>query len=145
MFFSRPCQHAIRALVHLAAQGEGVPRRVRDIAKAEDLPAPTLASVLQNLVRAGLVRSQKGPRGGFSLARPAEEITLHQIVEAVAGIQSITQCALGLDACSDDVPCPIHNRVQEVRQQLIEYMQSVTVAAMEVAISGKRQHLSPEP
>lgn len=127
MFFSRPCQYAIRALVYLASQQEDVLFRVREIAKAEGLPAPTLATVLQNLARAGLVTSQKGPKGGFALARAADDITLYQIVEAVDGMQNLTQCALGLDACSSDIPCSIHGCLYEIRQQLIEHIQSVTV------------------
>ena len=139
MFFSRPCQHAIRALVYLALYGEGAWCRVREIAEAEGLPAPALAAVLQNLARAGLVTSQKGPRGGFSLARPGDEATLFQIVEAIDGAPSMSQCAIGLAQCSDDLPCPVHSQVQEIRQRFIEHMQSVTVSDMAVTAANKKR------
>jgi Rrf2 family protein len=142
MFFSRPCQHAIRALVHLVLhQGETL-CTVQEIAKAEDLPAPALAAVLQRLVRAGLVRSQKGPGGGFSLARPPAELTLYDITEAVDTRPELLECALGFAACSEEVACPVHDRLQDLRQQFMAYLQSVTVADMATTVTQKKR-LSP--
>jgi Rrf2 family protein len=142
MFFSRPCQHAIRALVHLVLhQGEAL-CTVQEIAKVENLPAPALAAVMQNLVRVGLIRSQKGPGGGFSLARPAGELTLYQIMEAVDTRRELYMCAIGFTECSDAMPCPVHDRLREVRQQLVTYLQGVTVADMATIVAAKTQSVS---
>jgi Rrf2 family transcriptional regulator, iron-sulfur cluster assembly transcription factor len=137
MFFSRPCQHAVRALVHLAMHQGEMLCTVQEIAKAEELPAPALAAVLQNLVRGGLVRSQKGPGGGFSLARPPAELTLYDIMETVDTRWELFTCAIGLEECSDETPCPVHDRLQEVRQQLVVYLHSVTVADMAMTLTQK--------
>jgi Rrf2 family protein len=137
MYFSRPSQHAIRALIHLVLhQGETL-CTVQEIANAEALPAPALATVLQNLVRAGLIRSQKGPGGGFSLARPPSELTLFHIVEAVDTRREFFDCAIGLEECSDDTPCPVHDRLREIRHKLMTYLQTVTVADMAVTVAQK--------
>ncbi len=145
MLFSRPCQYAIRALVHLAShQGETL-CQAQEIAEAENLPAPSLASVLQDLVRTGLVKSQKGPKGGFCLAHSPHQITLYQIVEAVDGIQSLSQCAIGLEDCSGDMLCPLHDQWQEVHQRIITYLQSVTVHQMTTALAQKKSDLPSIP
>ncbi|HLE81821.1 MAG TPA: Rrf2 family transcriptional regulator, partial [Dehalococcoidia bacterium] len=87
MRFTRPCQYAIRALAHLATHRRGsLYCQAQEIAQAEAIPGPSLAGVLQELARGGLVKSSKGPRGGFRLARPAEQITLYQIMDAVGSL-----------------------------------------------------------
>jgi Rrf2 family protein len=79
------CVYALHALEHLAAQGDGGPATARHIAEERGLPGDFLSKALQPLVRAGLLRSEKGPNGGFRLARPASRISLLEVVEAVDG------------------------------------------------------------
>ena len=128
MIFSRPCQHAIRALIHLASHQDAGRCQVQEIAEAEGLPAAALALVLQSLVRSGLVKSQKGPRGGFALARPPAEIDLHHVMEICGDTRSLSQCVLGLDMCSDELPCPVHTMFRDIRYQLVQELKAVTVA-----------------
>ena len=142
MLFSRPCQHAIRALVHIAQHQDESRCQAQEIAISERLPRPALAAVLQKLVRAGLVTSQKGPTGGFSLAREAAEITLYQIMEAVDDVRELSQCAVGFEACSDAVPCPVHDRLQPMRQHFIASCQSVTLAEMAAGMTRKAKETS---
>ena len=144
MFFSRPCQHAVRALVHLVLHRTEVRCTVQEIAKAEDLPAPILAAVLQNLGRAGLIRSHKGPRGGFILARSASDITLYHIMEAVDTTRDLFECAMGFERCADQTPCPVHDRLTAVRQDLIAYLQTVTLADMAAVVRQKKLDFLPK-
>ena len=76
--------YAVRAAVELAAAG-GETRKVADLAAAQDIPARFLENILLALRRAGLVHSRRGTDGGFRLARPAEEITLADVLRAVEG------------------------------------------------------------
>ena len=69
MIYSRSAEYAIRAFVHLAQVQEGKYAMVKNIAEQEDIPAHFLAKILQQLARKGLLRSSKGPTGGFSLRR----------------------------------------------------------------------------
>jgi Rrf2 family protein len=79
------CVYALRALEHLAAQPGGRPATARDIAEAQGAPKRFLLRALKALVSAGLLRSLRGPAGGYRLARPAAKITLLEVVEAVDG------------------------------------------------------------
>lgn len=105
--------------------------QVKGIAVAEALPAPTLAGILKNLARGGLVQSRKGPRGGFALRRSADQITLYQIMESLGQTDTLSQCVVGLGTCSDDTPCPVHDRIQAFRQRLVECLQAITIADMQ--------------
>lgn len=139
LLFTRPCQYAIRALAHLAThRGGPLYCQAQEIAQAEAIPGPFLAGLLQELARGGLVKSYKGPRGGFCLARPAEGITLYQIMEAVGSLTGLPQCAIGLEECSGDMLCPLHDEWQQVRQRLVGYLQEVTVADMAAALARKK-------
>ena len=77
--------YAVRAAVELAGAGAQAPRKVDDVAKAQDIPLSFLENILTQLRSAGVVRSQRGPDGGYWLARPPEEITLAQVIRAVEG------------------------------------------------------------
>lgn len=85
MIFSRTVDYAIRAMTFLAAQQAGKLTGAREISQAEGIPMPFLWKVLQRLARERLVRSFKGSRGGYELARLADQITLQAILDAVDG------------------------------------------------------------
>jgi Rrf2 family protein len=127
--YSPTCQYAIRALVHLARrEGEG-PALGRDIAAREEIPKSFLSKILHQLVVKGLVRSQKGPGGGFSLARPAAAITIADITEAVDGGPVAThRCLLGLAECSDATACALHESWKKLKQDYDRNIGPLTLA-----------------
>jgi Rrf2 family protein len=77
--------YAVRAAVELAGASADAPRKVDDVAQAQDIPVSFLENILTQLRSAGLVRSQRGPEGGYWLARPATDISLAGIIRAVEG------------------------------------------------------------
>jgi Rrf2 family protein len=77
--------YAVRAVVELAGAAQGAPRKVDRIAQAQGIPLSFLENILTQLRSAGIVRSQRGPEGGYWLARPAEEVNLAQVIRAVEG------------------------------------------------------------
>ena len=77
--------YAVRATVELAGAGEGSPCKMDDVATAQRIPVSFLENILTQLRSAGIVRSQRGPEGGYWLSRPASEITLAQVIRAVEG------------------------------------------------------------
>lgn len=85
-----------------------------------------LAKVMQRLGRAGLVRSQRGPRGGFSLGRPAEDITLLDVYEATEGTLEERRCLLGTPICGGD--CILGDLLQRVGGEVRDYFQSTRLA-----------------
>ena len=138
MLYSRPCEHAIRATAYLARQPKGRLVPVGEIARAEGIPVPFLSRILYNLARAGLLRSKKGPGGGFELARPAHKITLRDIVATVDGLEAFQQCAVGLARCSDEMPCPLHDMWKELRQRISGYLERISLTDMAEAVERKR-------
>lgn len=108
---SQTAEYALRAVVCLAQQPE-LRMTTPQIAKITRVPAGYLSKVLQALGRAGIVRSQRGLGGGFSLVRPPAEITVLEIVNAVDPLQRIRTCPLNLAAHGAKL-CPLHKRLDD--------------------------------
>lgn len=97
------------------------------IAEEQDIPKHFLSKILQLLVKHKLLVSKKGPTGGFNLNRPAEEITLIEIIEAIDGLDMFNQCGIGFKRCDDENPCPIHHDFKKVRDRIQELFENKTL------------------
>jgi Rrf2 family protein len=139
MIYSRSVEYAIRALVHLALQPGGHQKMARQIADEEEIPAFFLAKTLQQLARKGLLRSVKGPTGGFSLHRPPEKISLMDIITVLDGAESFDRCIIGLDSCTDDSPCRMDRSFQPIRREIVRYLTKTTVADLANG-TGRAKH-----
>jgi len=137
MIFSRPCEYAIRAMTYLVDTPGGT-ARAQEIAKAEEIPLPILSKVLQDLAHKGLLKSRRGPGGGFRLARRAEEIALRDLVAAIDGTQHFYDCAAGLPGCSDAAPCPLHEMWTRFRAMLMTSLDETTLDRMAKVVKRKR-------
>jgi Rrf2 family transcriptional regulator, iron-sulfur cluster assembly transcription factor len=142
MIYSRSAEYAIRAFVSLAQMPEGKYAMVKNIAEQEDIPQQFLAKILQQLARKGLLRSNKGPTGGFALRVPAAEVKLWDIVEALDGMSQYTTCASGLAECSDEMPCSMHDAWVALRTHIIDYLDRNTIADLVKAMDQKRKLLA---
>ena len=148
MIFSNPSEYAIRALSELVimsqdAAAAGTGRRagfvmLDKLTEQAGLPREFLAKIFRQLVEAGLLTSAKGPGGGFSLARPAHEISLLQIIESVDGGHQIDGCVVGLAKCNDDMPCPQHDLFKPIRQRLRAYLSTTTLADTAASLKEKK-------
>ena len=85
MHVTAKADYAVRAVVELAGSSQSAPRKVDDIAQAQAIPVSFLENILTQLRSSGVVRSQRGPEGGYWLARPAEELDLARVIRAVEG------------------------------------------------------------
>jgi Rrf2 family protein len=85
MHVTAKADYAVRAVVELADSKQDAPRKVDDIAQAQGIPVSFLENILTQLRSSGLVRSQRGPEGGYWLAQPPENVSLAQIIRAVEG------------------------------------------------------------
>ena len=139
MIYSRSAEYAIRAFVHLAQVQEGKYAMVKNIAEQEEIPAHFLAKILQQLARKGLLRSSKGPTGGFALRVDPSEIRLLDIVEALDGLAPYQQCASGLSECSDDMPCSMHDSWIALRSRIMDYLGKNTIADLAKALEMKKE------
>lgn len=110
LIFSRQCEYALQAVLYLALKKEGERVSIKDLAKRLKIPYHFLGKIMQDLTRKGLLVSVKGPRGGFGLAKPASDITLFHIVNAIDGAAFTRACVMGFPECSKKHPCAIHAR-----------------------------------
>jgi Rrf2 family protein len=85
MHVTAKADYAVRAVVELAGSSQGSPRKVDELAQAQSIPVSFLENILTQLRSSGVVRSQRGPEGGYWLAHPPEEVNLAQIIRAVEG------------------------------------------------------------
>ena len=142
MIYSRSAEYAIRAFVHLAQAQDGEYVMVKNIAEKEDIPAPFLAKILQELARKGLLRSSKGPTGGFALRVEPNEIRLLDIVEALDGLTPYQQCASGLSECNDDMPCSMHESWVALRSRITDYLGKNTISDLVKALDMKKKAIA---
>ncbi len=119
--FSKACEYGIRALTVIAEAGKEHKKiGMKDICKLAKTPEFFTAKILQNLVKQKIIGSQKGPSGGFFIAKDLDKITLYDIVEAIDGKEIFVKCGLGLDKCNAKKPCPMHSQFELVRNELNE-------------------------
>jgi Rrf2 family protein len=142
MIYSRSTEYAIRALIPLAQAPGGRYTMVKTIAEQENIPAHFLAKILQQLARKGLLRSSKGPQGGFVLNVPAEEIRLLDIVEALDGLETFHLPAGGPESYPDGLYCTMHEEWVELKNEILDYLKGNTVADLARSLEAKQKLLA---
>ncbi len=127
--FSKSCEYAIKALIFVAQKSKEEARvGVKEIAKGIGAPESFIAKILQELGRKNLLQSMKGPNGGFFMEKTHLKTSLSDIVTAIDGNKIYNDCVLGLKACSQKNPCPVHNEYKEVKRGLIKMLESNTIS-----------------
>lgn len=119
MKLTRGGEYGIRGVLYLAQQDNGKISMLSAIAKAQDVPPRFLAKIFQALAKAGIVRSHRGAKGGFSLARPAAEITIKDVIEAIEGPVYLNVCLVAPGECSRDKICPMHRVWEEAQDKMM--------------------------
>jgi Rrf2 family protein len=128
MVFSKSAEYAVRAMTFLAMLPPGKLAGAKAIADAEHIPMPFLWKILHILARHRLIRSFKGIHGGYELARPSKEITLHSVLMATDGQDFSGGCVLGLATCSEENACPLHATWKQIRAQMAAMLEQNTLA-----------------
>ncbi|MBI4839935.1 MAG: Rrf2 family transcriptional regulator [candidate division NC10 bacterium] len=119
MKLTRGGEYGIRGVLYLAHQDNGKVSMLSAIAKAQDVPPRFLAKIFQALAKAGIVRSHRGAKGGFSLARSAAEITIKDVIEAIEGPVYLNVCLVAPGECSRDKICPMHRVWEEAQAKMM--------------------------
>jgi Rrf2 family protein len=109
--FTQTAEYALRAVVSLA-DSDGQPLTTQQIAKTTQVPLDYLSKVMQSLGRSGLVESQRGKHGGFKLAKPANRLTILDVLNAVDPLPRIHTCPLRLKGHGKQL-CPLHRRLDD--------------------------------
>jgi Rrf2 family iron-sulfur cluster assembly transcriptional regulator len=115
---TRQTEYAIRGLQELARRNEKAPVQLKVIAGSCEVSEAFLAKIFQMLGQAGIVKSHRGVKGGFSLARPAEEISLRDVVEVCEGGIVLNHCLRKVNPCKDVDTCAVANVWREAQDAL---------------------------
>lgn len=129
MFVTRLSDYAIRCVLYLSRNG-GKVASVAEIAESMYVPRNFLAKILQRLVKAGIVKSTRGPKGGFQLARDASEISLLDVLEAVQGPAAVNVCAIDSGKCDLSSTCSVHPVWVSIREMIEEELRGQTFARL---------------
>ncbi len=129
MQLTRSADYAVRAMLDIAAQTEQEDGRARThmVAQRQDIPPALLAKLVPLLVRAGLLDSQRGARGGLYLARSASDISMLEIVEAIEGPIAINRCTATPVQCDRIDHCSVHPVWQQAQDYLVELLRTTSL------------------
>lgn len=147
--FSKTCEYGLRAVFFIAQSSQENKRvGIKEIAESIHSPEAFLGKILQNLSRAGIIRSMKGPGGGFYLDSGDMSTPLSEVVKAIDGENLFVGCGMGLEFCSEQYPCPLHHEFKNIRNNLSEMLQKTTVGQFnDDLIKGKilltKSHINP--
>ena len=141
--FSKTCEYAFRAATLIATASAAGERLSLDaIATRTDSPKAFTAKVLQQLARAGILLSQKGPNGGFDLPPlMAKKVKLSHIVKAIDDDTVYRGCGMGLKACNAMKPCPLHDHFEKIREDLRTMLESTTVQSLTLGLENGATYL----
>ncbi len=130
-FFSKPTEYAIRAMVYLSIHSsEDKKLGIRQIASELGFPEHYLGKVLQDLAKKQVIKSAKGPHGGFYIDEKDMDISLLSLIDAIEGLQFFNTCGLGLHECNEEKPCPIHKDYQIVKGNFYKILSEKTIRGM---------------
>lgn len=139
--FSKACEYGIRATLFIAKESIKDNRvGLKQISKAIDSPEAFTAKILQKLVQEGLIHSLKGPTGGFYMDNE-KDILLLEIVSAIDGDTIYNGCALGLEKCSEEQPCPVHHEFYGIRSDLKNMLANTTVNQLTSSLESGQSFL----
>jgi Rrf2 family protein len=119
LIITRATEYAIRAILHMSRQPRGEVVYKKDICREQEITPAFLTKILQPLIKAGIVGSQRGVGGGFFLTRDPAEITLLDIIKAQEGPVYLNQCLVEEGTCSREFFCPVHGAWHEIRKEFM--------------------------
>ena len=129
MQVSRKVDYALRAVIHLADAEESERIcSVGEISTRERIPRQFLEKIVQELIHKGLVRSRRGPRGGYVLARPADKLTFRDVIEAVEGPIALNNCTGDHADCSLIGACGMERIWREGQRRVMDLFEKTTIA-----------------
>lgn len=128
---SNTCKSAIKAVIYLCSKfGTGENASIKEVAEFINANEHTVGKILQTLVKQDIIKSLKGPTGGFYISGYQQNQPIINIVEAIDGKQIFKNCGLGLSQCSAKHPCPIHDEYKEIRDSIEKLFKEKNVLSL---------------
>lgn len=136
--FSKSCEYGLRAIIYITQQSiEQNMVSLKTIAAETGSPQPFTAKILQVLAKNNIVKSIKGPYGGFVVEADQFETKLSDIVYILDGDALYKGCGLGLSNCNEKSPCPLHFKFVEIRSNLKSMLEQTTIKSLATDISSQ--------
>jgi Rrf2 family protein len=132
MQITRQADYAVRAVLYLAKNGEER-AATSQVAQEQNIPPSFLAKIISQLSIAGLLHTSRGARGGVTLARQPDEISLLEVIEAIDGPIQLNECAGENGACKFDKDCPLRPVWCDAQEQLVQRLKSTDFAQLMAA------------
>jgi Rrf2 family protein len=133
---SKKADYALLAMRHLAANAAQGAVSARELAETYGIPPELLAKVLQKLVRARLLDSQQGIRGGYGLARPAGLMSVAEVIQAVDGPLTVTACSEDDHSCDQYAKCNIRDPLWRIKDRIVSALSATSVADLAADLSA---------
>lgn len=130
MRLTRAAEYAIRCMMYLSRQGQGVLTSRQEIAQQADIPTHFLAKIAQDLAKAGLIEIRQGAKGGFILRKNPAAISLLTVVETMIGEISLNDCIARPAGCKASYHCAVHRIWLDARDQLRTTLSQVSFAQL---------------
>ena len=138
MEITRETDYAIRCILYLSRKEESI-IMADEISRAMFIPKSFLAKILQKLTKAGVVKSFRGVKGGFRLAKNPKQISLLDIIEAIEGPAAMNRCALDASLCNFSGTCTVHPVWVKLRKMVEDYLRKTDFRALSTSGSLKRK------
>ena len=132
MQITRQADYALRAIIYLARMEENRKASTAVIAEEQKIPSSFLAKIISQLSIAGLIETARGARGGVSLARPGDEISVLDVIHAIDGPVFLNACTQETNECPFLNTCPLKDLWCDARKELIERLSAATFSRKNV-------------
>ncbi len=127
---SKETDYGIVLLTHLAADPQRVSYSARELAQETHLPLPMVSKILKLLTRRDLLRSQRGVKGGYRLARRPEMISVAKIISAMEGPIALTECVSASGDCRHELLCPVRGNWKTISHAVRQALEGITLTDM---------------
>jgi Rrf2 family protein len=127
---TKKADYALMAMKHLAEHPNAGARSAKDVADAYGIPPEALAKILQRLAKAGLLNSQHGTNGGYTLARAAHTISAFEVIQAIDGPLFITSCVTTRGECDQTDRCNIREPLRKVNESIEGVLKRIKISHM---------------
>jgi len=127
---TKKADYGLMAMKHLAERAQDGACSAKDVAEAYGIPQEALAKILQRLVKAGLLHSQHGMNGGYTLARDAGQISAFEVIRAIDGPLFITSCITVRGECGQSDRCTIREPLRRVNESIEQVLRRIKISEM---------------
>jgi Rrf2 family protein len=140
---SNTSKYAIRAVIYLALYSTKEKKvGIKKIAEDLNIPTPFLGKILQLLAKKEILDSAKGPHGGFTLQRPAIDISLMEIVKITDGDDSFDHCVIRTETCKHEAPCSLHHKIAPYRNGMKSILLTESIADLASEFRSGKESIS---